>query len=107
MVQAWSQTKPNNWYVWTSKSEVCLLTSSFPGITGEGVGIQIIAPPTEGEANTALVRYIASVLGLKKNDVVLEKVRIILFWQLNYFNELWACYCSVYYFGLYSELVII
>lgn len=48
----------------------------FPGITEEGVGIQIHAPPTEGEANTELVKYIASVLGVKKNDVVLDKVNI-------------------------------
>lgn len=47
---------------------------SFPGITYEGVGIHISAPPTEGEANTELVKYVASVLGLRKNDVVLDKV---------------------------------
>lgn len=48
---------------------------NFTGITDEGVGIQINAPPTEGEANTELVKYVASVLGLRKSDIMLDKVR--------------------------------
>lgn len=44
------------------------------GITSEGVGVQINAPPTEGEANTELVKYMASVLGVRKGDVSLFKV---------------------------------
>ena len=43
-------------------------------IGSEGVGVQIAAPPVDGEANTELVRYIASVLGLRKSDVSLDKV---------------------------------
>lgn len=43
-------------------------------ITEEGVGVQINAPPAEGEANTELVKYISSVLGVRKGDVSLEKV---------------------------------
>ncbi|KAK7788507.1 hypothetical protein R5R35_014691 [Gryllus longicercus] len=46
------------------------------GITGmdsEGVGVQISAPPVEGEANSELVKYIASVLGLRKSDVSLDR----------------------------------
>ncbi|KAJ1525672.1 hypothetical protein ONE63_008889 [Megalurothrips usitatus] len=39
----------------------------------EGVGVQISAPPVEGEANTELVRYIAEVLGLRKGDISLDK----------------------------------
>nr|CAH7719038.1 unnamed protein product [Callosobruchus chinensis] len=42
-------------------------------ITDEGVGVQISAPPSEGEANTELVKYFASVLGLRKSDVSFEK----------------------------------
>lgn len=46
------------------------------GITDIGcdaVGIQISAPPVEGEANKELVKYLASVLGLRKSDISLER----------------------------------
>ncbi|KAJ8304070.1 hypothetical protein KUTeg_017653 [Tegillarca granosa] len=43
-----------------------------PGITDEGVGVQIAAPPVEGQANTELVKYISKLLGLRKSDVTLE-----------------------------------
>ncbi|GCB77751.1 hypothetical protein scyTo_0021131 [Scyliorhinus torazame] len=38
------------------------------------VGVAIAAPPTNGEANAELVRYLAKVLGLKKSEVILDKV---------------------------------
>ncbi|XP_018564975.1 UPF0235 protein C15orf40 homolog [Anoplophora glabripennis] len=47
--------------------------NGITGITAEGVGVQINAPPSEGEANTELVKYMASVLGLRKSDVVFDK----------------------------------
>nr|CAI5834305.1 unnamed protein product [Callosobruchus analis] len=47
--------------------------NGITGITDEGVGVQISAPPSEGEANTELVKYFASVLGLRKSDVTFEK----------------------------------
>lgn len=53
----------------------------FPGISDQGVGIQINAPPTDGEANTELVKYVASVLGLRKSDVALDKVRFLNNWK--------------------------
>ncbi|XP_038669465.1 UPF0235 protein C15orf40 homolog [Scyliorhinus canicula] len=37
------------------------------------VGVAIAAPPTDGEANAELVRYLAKVLGLKKSEVILDK----------------------------------
>jgi uncharacterized protein (TIGR00251 family) len=42
-------------------------------INDEYIGVAIAAPPKEGEANEELVRYIASVLGVKKNTVYLDK----------------------------------
>jgi uncharacterized protein YggU (UPF0235/DUF167 family) len=50
---------------------------SFPDIGSEAVSVQISAPPVEGEANTELVKYIATVLGLRKSDVSLDKVRMM------------------------------
>ncbi|XP_015279823.1 PREDICTED: UPF0235 protein C15orf40 homolog [Gekko japonicus] len=42
-------------------------------LTTEAVGVAIAAPPSEGEANTELCRYLAKVLEVKKSEVVLEK----------------------------------
>lgn len=39
----------------------------------EEVGIQIAAPPVEGAANTELIRYLGSVLGVKRSQLTLEK----------------------------------
>ncbi|KAG0728507.1 UPF0235 protein C15orf40 [Chionoecetes opilio] len=39
----------------------------------EGVGVQVAAPPTEGEANQELVRFLASVIGVRKSDVSLVR----------------------------------
>ncbi|KAM4676743.1 UPF0235 protein C15orf40 homolog isoform 2-T2 [Discoglossus pictus] len=36
-------------------------------------GVAIAAPPTEGEANAELCRYLSKVLDLKKSEVVLDK----------------------------------
>ncbi|KAI0243234.1 hypothetical protein LSAT2_022050, partial [Lamellibrachia satsuma] len=43
-------------------------------ISTDGVGVQIAAPPVDGEANTTLVRYVATVLGVRKSDVSLDRV---------------------------------
>ncbi|XP_072038004.1 UPF0235 protein C15orf40 homolog [Amphiura filiformis] len=42
-------------------------------VSSDAVGVQIAAPPKEGEANTELVKYLASVLNLRKSDVTLDK----------------------------------
>ncbi|XP_049964610.1 UPF0235 protein C15orf40 homolog [Schistocerca serialis cubense] len=42
-------------------------------VSADGVGVQISAPPVEGEANSELTKYIASVLGTRKSDIVLDK----------------------------------
>ncbi|XP_048224871.1 UPF0235 protein C15orf40 homolog isoform X2 [Perognathus longimembris pacificus] len=43
-------------------------------LTTEAVSVAIAAPPTEGEANAELCRYLSKVLELRKSDVVLDKV---------------------------------
>ncbi|XP_060082804.1 UPF0235 protein C15orf40 homolog [Ylistrum balloti] len=47
--------------------------NSITGIGEERVGIQIAAPPVDGEANTVLVKYLSKVLGVRKTDVSLDK----------------------------------
>ncbi|XP_035729033.1 UPF0235 protein C15orf40 homolog [Vespa mandarinia] len=42
-------------------------------ISEEAVGVAISAPPVQGEANTELIKYLASVLGLRKSDVMLDR----------------------------------
>ena len=46
---------------------------SFVDMSDESVGVAISAPPVEGEANTELVKYLASVLGMRKSDVTLDR----------------------------------
>lgn len=44
----------------------------FTGISEDGVSIQIAAPPVDGEANTAIVKYFAEILNVKKANVSLK-----------------------------------
>lgn len=43
-------------------------------ISSDGVGVQINAPPTDGEANAELIKYLSKVLGLRKSDITLDRV---------------------------------
>ncbi|XP_046752205.1 UPF0235 protein C15orf40 homolog [Diprion similis] len=42
-------------------------------ISEDSVGVAISAPPVDGEANTELVKYLTSVLGVRKSDVSLDR----------------------------------
>ncbi|KAK7588254.1 hypothetical protein V9T40_005499 [Parthenolecanium corni] len=48
-------------------------SNGITGINEEGIGVQINAPPVDGEANTELVKFLSSVLGVRKSDLSLEK----------------------------------
>lgn len=48
-------------------------------MTAEAVGVAIAAPPSEGEANAELCRYLSKVLEVKKSEVILEKVLFFFF----------------------------
>ncbi|XP_073917656.1 UPF0235 protein C15orf40 homolog isoform X1 [Castor canadensis] len=47
-------------------------------LTTDAVSVAIAAPPSEGEANAELCRYLCKVLGLRKSDVVLDKISRIM-----------------------------
>ncbi|XP_064013786.1 UPF0235 protein C15orf40 homolog [Pogoniulus pusillus] len=47
--------------------------SAVTDVTTEAVGVAIAAPPSEGEANAELCRYLSKVLEVKKSEVILEK----------------------------------
>nr|XP_006813994.1 PREDICTED: UPF0235 protein C15orf40 homolog isoform X2 [Saccoglossus kowalevskii] len=47
--------------------------NSITDISSESVGVQIAAPPLDGEANTTLVKYLALVLNVRKSDVSLDR----------------------------------
>ncbi|XP_066859999.1 UPF0235 protein C15orf40 homolog isoform X3 [Anser cygnoides] len=49
--------------------------SAVTDVTAEAVGVAIAAPPSEGEANAELCRYLSKVLEVKKSEVILEKDR--------------------------------
>ncbi|EDM08708.1 similar to RIKEN cDNA 3110040N11, isoform CRA_e [Rattus norvegicus] len=64
-----------------SKGFVTIAIHAKPGskqnavtdLNTEAVGVAIAAPPSEGEANAELCRYLSKVLDLRKSDVVLDK----------------------------------
>lgn len=58
-------------------------------MTAEAVGVAIAAPPSEGEANAELCRYLSKVLEVKKSEVILEKV-LVFFFSLSVFP-----YCNL------------
>lgn len=47
--------------------------NSITDISSDAVGVQIAAPPVDGEANTELVKYISKVLQLRKSDVSVDR----------------------------------
>ncbi|KAF3706036.1 UPF0235 protein C15orf40 -like protein [Channa argus] len=47
--------------------------SGITDVSAEAVGVAIAAPPTDGEANTELIRYLAEVLDLRKSHISLDK----------------------------------
>ncbi|KAF8794514.1 UPF0235 protein C15orf40 like protein [Argiope bruennichi] len=63
------------------KNEIIIKIHAKPGakesgitdVGEESVGIQIGAPPVDGEANKELIRYLSEILQLKKSELSLEK----------------------------------
>lgn len=47
--------------------------NNITDISSDGVGVQINAPPTDGEANAELIKYLSKVLGLRKSDLSLDR----------------------------------
>lgn len=47
--------------------------SAITDVSPEAVGVAIAAPPTDGEANAELIRFLSEVLGLKKSQITLDK----------------------------------
>ncbi len=42
---------------------------AFAGVEGDSVKVRLNAPPVEGRANDALVKFLARELGVRKTDV--------------------------------------
>lgn len=68
-------------------------TVFIPDLTAKAVSVAIAAPPSEGEANAELCRYLSKVLELRKSDVVLDKVSISLY----HFKYLLLLHISYYF----------
>ncbi|KYM94307.1 UPF0235 protein C15orf40 like protein [Cyphomyrmex costatus] len=47
-------------------------------ISDEAVGIAISAPPTEGEANAELVKYLAAIFGVRKSDGSRSRQKVVI-----------------------------
>ena len=63
-----------NWYPKNHFINI-LQPVNFVDIIDEGVSVQLAAPPVDGKANSELVAYLAKVLGVRKSNVAVEKVR--------------------------------
>uniref|UniRef100_A0A8C6WEL0 Uncharacterized protein n=1 Tax=Neogobius melanostomus TaxID=47308 RepID=A0A8C6WEL0_9GOBI len=75
-----------------TKSDVCFLVD----VSAEAVGVAIAAPPTDGEANTELIRFLSEVLGLKKSQIALDKVcnlTVNIFCRFTYCNVVIIIFC--------------
>jgi hypothetical protein len=46
--------------------------TEFAGLHGDALKIRLAAPPVDGKANEALIRFIAETLGLTKSNVDLK-----------------------------------
>lgn len=47
--------------------------NSITGVSPEGVGVHISAPPVEGEANIELIKFMSKILELRKSDITLDR----------------------------------
>lgn len=47
--------------------------TAITGLEEEGIGVQISAPPVDGEANAELVKFMSKVFDVKKSCVSLDK----------------------------------
>lgn len=67
-----------SWYRWEGEDLVLVChiqpgasRSGFAGLHGEAVKIRVAAPPLEGRANAALVRFLAEAFGVPRSRVSL------------------------------------
>lgn len=47
--------------------------NNITDVSQDGIGIQINAPPVEGQANTELISYLSKLLNLRKSDLSLDR----------------------------------
>ncbi len=45
----------------------------FTGIHGDAIKLAITAPPVDGKANTAVIKFLASFLGIKKKSLDIKR----------------------------------
>lgn len=47
--------------------------NAITDVSAEAIGVQIAAPPIDGEANTELIKFISKVLQVRKSDLNLDR----------------------------------
>jgi len=70
----------NDWYRVAADGRITLTLhiqpgakkTEFAGLHGDALKIRLAAPPVDGKANEALVKFIAETLGLAKSSVSLK-----------------------------------
>lgn len=76
-----NKTQTENAVTTNKNGEIVIRIHAKPGakqngitdISTEAIGVQIAAPPLDGEANTELIKYLSKVLQLRKSDVSLDR----------------------------------
>lgn len=75
------KTQTENAVTINKSGEIVLRIHAKPGakqngitdISTDAIGVQIAAPPVDGEANAELVKYLSKVLQLRKSDLSLDR----------------------------------
>lgn len=70
----------SDWYRFAANGDVTLTLhiqpgakkTEFAGLHGDALKIRLAAPPVDGKANEALIRFVADTLGLPKSAVSLK-----------------------------------
>lgn len=66
-------TNPDNTILMKILAKPGAKINAITGFDQNEIGVQIAAPPVDGEANTELVKYMAKLLGIRKSDISLDK----------------------------------
>jgi len=71
-VSAWFREAADGRFTLTLHIQPGAKKTEFAGLHGEALKIRLAAPPVDGKANEALLRFLAEVLQLPKSAVILK-----------------------------------
>ena len=69
---AWLALNPDNSLVLTVYVQPKASQTKVVGIHGDALKISVTAPPVEGKANAALIKFLAKLLGIPKSAITIQ-----------------------------------